>query len=214
MSDQRPSEQRYTYDAKHSSTVAVHDSAGGVEPTYERRSTTLYRNIQYGGGKPVTAGFTHESTASTVPVEWYTPPYIFEALGIEFDLDPCSPPTPVTPAKKHISLPQDGLLEKWEGNVWLNPPYGKQTAIWLDKLSMHGQGVALVFGRTDTAWFQRQLRLADAMTFVAQRIKFINGTTGDASGTPGAGSVLIAYGSDNVTALFNSGLGATVRIQK
>lgn len=24
-------------------------------------------------------------------VEWYTPPYILEALGNDFDLDPCAP---------------------------------------------------------------------------------------------------------------------------
>ncbi len=33
---------------------------------------------KFGGGKSAT-------------VEWYTPPYIIEALGNDFDLDPCAP---------------------------------------------------------------------------------------------------------------------------
>jgi hypothetical protein len=33
---------------------------------------------KFGGGKSAT-------------VEWYTPPYIIETLGNDFDLDPCAP---------------------------------------------------------------------------------------------------------------------------
>lgn len=41
---------------------------------------------------------------------WLTPPFILEALG-EFDLDPCSAPSPRPwdTAKHHYTLPQDGL---------------------------------------------------------------------------------------------------------
>jgi len=35
-------------------------------------------------------GFTHES-ARNESVDWYTPPELFDALGLTFDLDPCSP---------------------------------------------------------------------------------------------------------------------------
>lgn len=35
-------------------------------------------------------GFAHESTKN-ITQEWYTPPFVFEKLGLEFDLDPCSP---------------------------------------------------------------------------------------------------------------------------
>ena len=38
----------------------------------------------------MTSGFTHESTYNESK-EWYTPRRIFDALGLEFDLDPCSP---------------------------------------------------------------------------------------------------------------------------
>lgn len=159
-------------------------------------------------------GFTHESSAATVPVEWYTPPEIFDALGITFDLDPCHPNTPTcVPAHNKITPPQDGLIAQWHGNIWLNPPYGKQTQHWLQRLTEHGNGIALVFARTDAAWFQHQLRNATAICFIAGRVKFINGQTGQPAGSPGAGSALIAYGTQNAAALHHSALGTTITLK-
>lgn len=37
-------------------------------------------------------GLTHERPHGGETVEWYTPPAIFDRLGLRFDLDPCSPP--------------------------------------------------------------------------------------------------------------------------
>jgi hypothetical protein len=34
-------------------------------------------------------GFTHDSV-DNLSVDWYTPPHIFDGLGV-FDLDPCQP---------------------------------------------------------------------------------------------------------------------------
>ena len=159
-------------------------------------------------------GFTHESASSGVPVEWYTPPEIFSALDIVFDLDPCHPPVSTyVPAINKIVPPRDGLSEPWHGNVWLNPPYGKQTPLWLHKLTDHGNGIALVFARTDTKWFQHQLAHAKTVCFIAGRIRFINGATGKATGTPGAGSALIAYGQHNDQALHTANLGHTITLR-
>ena len=84
---------------------------------------------------------------------WLTPPEIIEALG-PFDLDPCAAPgQPWTTAEHQYAPPQDGLQLPWFGRVWLNPPYGQQTGLWLDRLSRYGNGVALVFARTETAMF-------------------------------------------------------------
>lgn len=86
--------------------------------------------------------------------EWLTPPEIVKALGV-FHLDPCAHPQQFyKTAKKMISPPQDGLSSKWEGRVWLNPPYGDAPARWLAKLVDHGNGIALVASRTEVErWF-------------------------------------------------------------
>jgi hypothetical protein len=42
--------------------------------------------------------------------DWYTPPEIFDALGLTFDLDPCSPgPSHWVPARQVFTKQEDGL---------------------------------------------------------------------------------------------------------
>lgn len=127
---------------------------------------------------------------------WLTPKYLIDELG-DFDLDPCAAPLPRPwpTAKKMISLPDDGLSYKWEGRVWLNPPYGKHTGIWLDRLAKHGNGVALVFARTDTKWFQKAAKSADKLFFLKGRVKFCR-PDGTSDTNAGHGSVLIFYGNN------------------
>ena len=144
--------------------------------------------------------------------DWLTPPYIIEALG-PFDLDPCaSVNQPWATAKKMIALPNDGLSANWSGRVWLNPPYGKQLYDWLEKLSTHGNGIALTFSRTETKGFVKHVwNKADALMFLDGRLHFHHSGTGErAKGNSGGASVLIAYGKPNVKALLLSGLSGTV----
>ena len=79
-------------------------------------------------------------------VVWLTPPHILKALG-EFDLDPCaSLDRPWDTARNHYTVEDNGLVQPWEGRVWLNPPYGAGMDLWLNRLANHpGGGIALVF---------------------------------------------------------------------
>ena len=158
------------------------------------------------------AGFTHDNKDNT-SVDWYTPPWVFEKLGITFDLDPCQPPEGVKwiPAKKTYSVLDDGLKQPWNGRVWLNPPYGKHTPAWLERMHQHRNGIALVFARTDCAWFHDSVAKADAILFLRGRIKFVDGLCATKGSGAGSGSMLVAWGSDNVAAIAGiSGLGHLV----
>lgn len=76
--------------------------------------------------------------------EYYTPANVFEALGLTFDLDPCSPVDGShVPAKQVYSLPFDGLAASWFGVVWVNPPYSNPKP-WIEKWLEHGNGLLLV----------------------------------------------------------------------
>ena len=98
-------------------------------------------------------GIGSHQSASMKNDEWLTPPHILQALG-EFDLDPCAPIVrPWETAKNHFTINDDGLKQKWFGRVWCNPPYGLEAAIWLNKLAEHGNGIALIFARTETKMF-------------------------------------------------------------
>jgi hypothetical protein len=151
-------------------------------------------------------GFTHESTYNESK-EWYTPRYIFDALNLTFDIDPCSPGRDIVswiPAKHHFTVQGNGLVVPWRGNVWLNPPYGSDTPKWMRRLAEHNNGIALVFARCDTQWFHDYGVRADAICFIKGRVQFIASADALAyaegrqqpKGGCGAGSMLLAFGND------------------
>jgi hypothetical protein len=148
---------------------------------------------------------SHErlSVASGNKDEWLTPKWMLDALG-PFDLDPCAPIVrPWDTAVNHYCAPrEDGLALDWNGRVWLNPPYGTKTGTWLKKLAQHGDGIALIFARTETAmFFEYVWHAAHAVLFLKKRIVFhhVDGTP--AAGNAGAPSCLVAYGSENAKTL-------------
>jgi hypothetical protein len=134
-------------------------------------------------------------------VEWLTPPPLLKALG-SFDLDPCSPVNrPWDTAAKHYTVADDGLSKPWNGRIWLNPPYDDRAETWLERLANHGNGIALLFARTDTKAFHTFIwGRADAVLFIRGRVQFhrVDGTVGKCCGAP---SILVAYGKSNVHCL-------------
>ena len=161
------------------------------------------RDGQRLGAMPCSAFFacdsvTHEGQTNT----WFTPQEIVTTLG-PFDLDPCTQTfRPYDTAARHIceDAGECGLASKWEGRVWLNPPYGKAITKWLGKLADHGNGIALVFSRTETGWGQAMIGRADAVNFLKGRIAFIR-KDGKPSTNAGTGSMLLAFGRENVEAI-------------
>lgn len=162
-------------------------------------------------------GFGHEKNVVTASDdarnEWYTPKWMFDAIALTFDLDPCSPGQGKTfvPAKKVYTIKDDGLISPWNNDlVFVNPPYGKDTGTWIKKLSEHGNGIGLVFARTDVKWFQEYGAKADLVCFVSKRVRFYQGGISDEQigGSPGAGSMLLAFGETSVAALKQANLGA------
>jgi len=168
----------------------------------------------------VSGGFVHEHPMNESK-EWYTPREIFEGLKTDFDLDPCSPGADVVPwipAKKHFTILENGLGLPWDGFVFLNPPYGYDTPIWMARLNTHHNGIALVFSRCDTKWGQRYLPSASAILFIAGRVNFVPASEAAryAAGGKltnrgcGAGSMLVGYGDRAREILLRSQLGFIV----
>ena len=149
-------------------------------------------------------GFTHESQKSK-SIEWYTPEWIFTKLNVKFDVDVCTKKGGINyiPANKYFCKEDDGLLQEWVGSVWCNPPYGKETSIWLEKFCQHKNGIALVFARTDTKWFHNTVEKADAVLFLKGRVQFVDGDNKTNKTGSTRGSMLIAFGKNNVEALKN-----------
>lgn len=137
----------------------------------------------------------HQSARMNTDV-WLTPPELLEQLGV-FDLDPCAAPAPRPwpTAAEHIALPRDGLIEPWHGRVWLNPPYGKYTHLWMKRLAEHNHGTALIFARTETTMFRETVwRHASAVKFLSGRLHFHHASGERALSNSGAPSCLVAFG--------------------
>lgn len=145
--------------------------------------------------------------------EWLTPPEIVTALG-PFDLDPCSPIVrPWDTAKQHLTIEDDGLATPWDGLVWMNPPYGPHTEKWLRKLADHGQGIALIFARTETKMFQEQVfgrGSTRGILFLRSRLHFHRPDGARAPFNAGAPSCLVAYGRTALNRLYDCGLMGTL----
>ena len=144
---------------------------------------------------------------------WLTPPWVIEQFG-PFDLDPCAAPEPRpwSTAARHITLPTDGLSADWgDAFVWCNPPFGPDAAKWLDRMTRHRNGIALVPARTETRWFVSTVwRLADGILFLHGRPHFHypNGERGKANS--GAPICLVAYGPEATRRLAASNAGTYV----
>lgn len=116
--------------------------------------------------------------------EWYTPVEFIhaahEVLG-DIDLDPCSSAraNEVINASRYFTIDDDGLSCKWEGRVWMNPPYSSSfVEPFTRKLAEHykagdvTEAIVLVNNATETAWFQSLASKSAALCFPAGRIKY------------------------------------------
>lgn len=160
-------------------------------------------------------GMGGHHSALSQSVDWLTPPEIVRALG-PFDTDPAASCSQVHPldqcfpkfppcAREAWCACENGFSKKWSGRVWLNPPYDAGIGLWMRKLARHGDGIALVFARTETEWFQAHvfgfptgIPKADGLLFLKGRLTFKRPDGAVARYTSGAPSVLIAYGLENL----------------
>ncbi len=155
-------------------------------------------------------GFALNSTGPEKPGDvWLTPRYIIDALG-PFDLDPCAAiARPWNCATLNWVWTVDGLAHDWlDRFVWMNPPYSSVT-IWMGAIARHGNGIALVFARTDTSWFHESVwGIPCSLIFLRSRIAFLD-ADGNKSphGSASSASVLVGYGDKARSRLEGCGLG-------
>lgn len=137
--------------------------------------------------------------------EYYTPKWVFDALGLEFDLDVCAPETgPLhTPAKRWYSATDDGLAQPWQGRVWMNPPYSRPTP-WMAKWIAHANGLALV-PHSKSAWYDNVWNSHAAVVTLPSTLKFVK-PSGELAPIFLPCS-LWAIGETNIEALHRANLG-------
>lgn len=114
--------------------------------------------------------------------DWATPQGLFDELNKEFSftLDPCADHSNHK-CERYFTKEIDGLRQDWSGEVvFVNPPYGSKTALWVKKCyeEVHEGAckcaVMLIAARTDTRWFHDYIYGKAEIRFIKGRVKFGN----------------------------------------
>jgi phage N-6-adenine-methyltransferase len=108
--------------------------------------------------------------------EWETPQAVFDALHKEFifETDVCALASNAK-CDTFFTPESNGLLHKWVGVCWMNPPYGREMPKWIRKAWESAQEgatvVCLLPARTDTAaWHDYCVK--GEIRFIRGRLKF------------------------------------------
>jgi hypothetical protein len=136
--------------------------------------------------------------------DYYTPPEVFEALNISFDLDVSAPPGGVDwiPAAHHYSIEDDALKQTWFGRVWMNPPFSN-SAPFADRFLEHRNGIALL-PTSRARWFGRLWDSDAAIVHPVSKPMFQFVKDGKRANIY-MPVILAAFGDDCVSALSNLG---------
>jgi hypothetical protein len=86
----------------------------------------------------------------------------------------------------------------------------------MERMALHGRGIALVFARTEIDVWQKWIwPYADSVLFIAGRLYFRYPDGSSATGNAGGPSALIAYSTADSQILDRSGIrGALVEVKK
>jgi phage N-6-adenine-methyltransferase len=105
--------------------------------------------------------------------DWSTPKDFFDELDKEFNfnLDPCASDENHK-CDRYFTKDVDGLSKDWSGNVFVNPPYGREIGLWVKKSyesfisGKCNYVVMLIPARTDTKWFHDYIYHTAEIRFV------------------------------------------------
>ncbi len=142
--------------------------------------------------------------------EWYTSPEVYDALGLTFDVDPCSPGreiVPWSPARVHLTKREDGLTTPWwrQGykRGFMNPLYEDMppwVERWLLFIANGSTGVLLGPCLLDNTWSHCLFSACTSALITRKRIAFIPGA-GQAESSPRGNHVFWAFGDEERSAL-------------
>ena len=129
-----------------------------------------------------------------------TPEWVWGALGT-IDLDPCAGlETRIGRENYVIERGEDGLVLRWRGFVYCNPPYSQKEA-WIKRMVAHGRGILILPERGSAPWFGPLANDAGSYWVMGKKINFIGGPSSN-----NLGSVLFPFGDEARTRLLKSRL--------
>jgi phage N-6-adenine-methyltransferase len=188
------------------------------EQTFAHLCAKYPKLLEFADGDPHVAYNSGEN-------EWYTPADLIEAARTTMggiDLDPATTPeaNTVVQAAQIFTAKENGLTQRWDGRVWLNPPYEQPlVAQFCDKLAEEvGAGhvtaaCVLVNNATETQWFRTLADVAGAICFPTGRVRFWSPTRETAAPLQGQAVLYVGPHGDGFGSAFH-GFGVVVTVQR
>ena len=167
---------RYAWKLENIQPITESFAVKGKQGLFNVSSTNLERYLKKSTSTPSPKKGNKKSSDC-----WYTPNQLLNWLYKyleKFTLDPCADDGKHLEAKKHYTIVDDGLLQEWEGQVFMNPPFSCP-GVWMKKLQAElesgrvKEAIALVPAATDTNWLSPLLK-TQPVCFWKGRIKFLD----------------------------------------
>lgn len=142
--------------------------------------------------------FREEVAHSSNKMDWGTPPDLFKKLDekYHFNLDAAADENNHK-CDKYFTEADDALKQDWVGNVFLNPPYGRNIGKFIKKAyeeSLKNADVVVIVmpARTDTAyWHDYIIPHAAEIIYLRGRLKFTGRKDGKLQPAPFPSAVVV-----------------------
>ncbi|QAS00233.1 adenine methyltransferase [Lactiplantibacillus plantarum] len=139
--------------------------------------------------------------------DWETPQDFYDRLNAKYHFEWDLAASDDNAKCGHYFTRDDNSLEQdWEGlsgNLFLNPPYGRELKLWVKKAATTGlkdkqKLVMLIPSRTDTSYWHDYIFNHAEIKFLRDRLKFeVDGISGDSAPFPSAVVIYTGDGDDD-----------------
>ncbi|MCG0628375.1 adenine methyltransferase [Lactiplantibacillus plantarum] len=137
--------------------------------------------------------------------DWETPQDFYDRLNAKYHFEwDLAASDDNAKCSCYFTRDDNSLEQDWEGlsgNLFLNPPYGRELKLWVKKAATTGlkdkqKLVMLIPSRTDTSYWHDYIFNHAEIEFLRGRLKFeVDGISGDSAPFPSA--VVIYTGDDD-----------------
>lgn len=108
----------------------------------------------------------------------YTPRWVFDAMGLNFDIDVAAPPGGPwhVPCRRYYTAHDDGLAQPWDGLIWCNPPYSAFLP-WAQRWARHDTGTLMGLVQPLNHYLAVVTQAAEALALIHCEFARPDGTT-------------------------------------
>ncbi|MPQ36945.1 adenine methyltransferase [Lactobacillus plantarum] len=140
--------------------------------------------------------------------DWETPQDFYDRLNAKYHFEwDLAASDDNAKCSCYFTRDDNSLEQDWEGlsgNLFLNPPYGRELKLWVKKAATTGLKdkqnlVMLIPSRTDTSYWHDYIFNHAEIEFLRGRLKFeVDGVCGDSAPFPSALVIYKGDGNDEV----------------